>query len=202
MNFNELTPATIIQRIEGQNELPPLNRYQEFAPSLKLKKAAVLVPMFKQNDDWHLLYIRRSAVQDDFHSGQIAFPGGAMEELDANLEETAVRETFEEIGLLPEKTEILGRLRNHITISSFILTPIVAIIPKKNEFKLSKQEVDRVFSIPLNWLVDQKNNYLKERKINNNASIQVRYFKKYDGEILWGATARITLEFISNLLQI
>ena len=165
----------------------------------ELIKAAVLIPMFKKDDAWHLLYIRRATVDGDFHRGQVAFPGGAMEDQDIDLEDTALRETYEEIGIPPEKVRIIGRLRSHITISSFIVTPIPALIPASNNMKLSEDEVKHVFSIPLKWLADPDNSYLKDRILPDDSTVQVRYFNQYDGEVLWGATARITLDLISNL---
>ncbi len=199
MAFDNLTPESIALKIKGQDDLPPFNRYPIISYSTEHKKAAVLIPMFKKDDEWHLLYIRRATVDGDFHSGQVAFPGGAMEDQDIDLEDTALRETYEEIGIPPEKVQIIGRLRSHITISSFIVTPIAALIPAENNIKLSEDEVTHVFSIPLQWLANPNNSYLKDRLLPDSSSVQVRYFNEYNGEILWGASARITLDLISNL---
>jgi len=201
MNFPDLTPEIISQKIIGQNNLKPFNEYPDHLKFSDLKKAAVLLPIFKKKGEWHLLFIRRAEIAGDLHSGQVAFPGGAMEENDLDLEETAKRETCEEIGLDPEKIIVLGRLHNHITISGFAVTPIVAVIPDSNNFILSEDEVRRVFSIPLSWLADDDNCYIKKRDLPDGSFVSVRYCKEYDGEILWGASARITLAFISNILE-
>jgi len=199
MDFDKFTPESIALKIKGQDTLPPFNKYPMISNTPELIKAAVLIPMFRKDDAWHLLYIRRATVEGDFHSGQVAFPGGAVEDQDIDLEDTVLRETYEEIGIPPEKIRIIGRLRSHITISSFIITPIAAIIPAENNIKLSEDEVKHVFSIPLKWLADPDNSYLKDRPLPDGSTVQVRYFNQYDGEVLWGATARITLDLISNL---
>jgi 8-oxo-dGTP pyrophosphatase MutT (NUDIX family) len=201
MKFPNLTPEIISQKIIGQNDLEPFNEYPDHLKFSDLKKAAVLLPLFKKKDEWHLLFIRRAEIAGDLHSGQVAFPGGAMEENDLNLEETAKRETCEEIGLAPDKVNVVGRLQDHITISGFTVTPIVAVIPDSNEFILSEDEVRRVFSIPLSWLADEDNCYIKKRDLPDGSFVNVRYYKEYGGEILWGASARITLAFFSNLLD-
>lgn len=199
MNFNKLSSEQITEKIKGQNGHPPFQRYSEYQIVKDLRRAAVLIPLFKKNDEWHVLYIRRATIEGDFHSGQVAFPGGAMEAQDKNIQETAVRETNEEIGLPKESIRVLGLLRDHITISGFQITPVPAIIPASNNFIMAQNEVKRVFSIPLNWLADPDNTYLKDRILPDGSAVTVRYFKEYDGENLWGATARITLAFIDNL---
>ncbi len=158
--------------------------------------AAVLVPLVRMDGQWHLLMIRRSDHVAD-HKGQVAFPGGACETADENLEATALRETFEEISIAPENIRILGRLRDLVTVSGFCVAPIVGVVSWPSELVLSSDEVSRAFTIPLQWLADPGN---REIRILNRLgrNVEVIYYQSYDGEILWGATARM----VKNLLDV
>jgi 8-oxo-dGTP pyrophosphatase MutT (NUDIX family) len=88
------------------------------------------------------------------HQGQVAFPGGRADPSDTTPEMTALREAHEEIGIDPTKVRILGRMQSLHTISNYVVTPIVGVIPWPVSFRLEETEVRRVFSIPLNWLAD------------------------------------------------
>jgi 8-oxo-dGTP pyrophosphatase MutT (NUDIX family) len=95
----------------------------------RLKCAAVLVPLIWENDEWHILYTRRTD-RVESHKGQVSFPGGACDEGETTPEQTALREAEEEIGLNPQHVKVLGRLANMITISNFRVTPVVGVITK------------------------------------------------------------------------
>ncbi|MBI9047723.1 MAG: CoA pyrophosphatase [Anaerolineaceae bacterium] len=161
-------------------------------------KAAVLLPLFKKYDEWHLLFIRRTETVNT-HKGQVAFPGGGMEVMDQNLWETALRETQEEIGIKPERINFLGKMNCFDTISKYIVFPFIGLIPEPKELILSKAEVDRAFSIPLKWLANHMNYEIQKKNIPNYGLREVIYYQLYDGELLWGLTARITLDFLSTL---
>ncbi len=94
----------------------------ELNAETRLKCAAVLVPLVWQDDEWHLLFTRRTDKVES-HKGQVSFPGGACDEGEATPEQTALRETNEEIGLQAKDIKVLGRLTNLITISYFRVTP-------------------------------------------------------------------------------
>ena len=97
-------------------------------PNTRLKNAAVLVPLTYVQNEWHLLFTRRTD-RVHSHKGQVSFPGGASDEGETTPEQTALREADEEIGLRPADVKVLGMLSQLITISSFRVTPIVGIIP-------------------------------------------------------------------------
>lgn len=163
-----------------------------------LRPASVLVPLLWIDNQWHVLYTRRTErVQS--HKGQVSFPGGGAEPQDASPEETALREAYEEIGLPPEDVRILGRLSGRPTISSFLVTPVVGRILRLNPYQLSPDEVDRVFTIPLCWLANPANREERPRTIQPGLSVNVVYFQPYDGEIVWGATGRITVDLLRAL---
>ena len=161
----------------------------------RLRCAAVLIPLTRVNGEWHLLFTRRTdRVQS--HKGQVSFPGGACDEGETTPEQTALREAEEEIGLKPEDVKILGRISQLITITSFRVSPIVGVIPWPYTFKVSGIEVARVFTIPLLWLSD-RNNYWEFFGRDSERSLIA--FHPYDGELLWGATARMTLTFLKTI---
>jgi len=163
-----------------------------------LRKAAVLVPIFRDRDEWHILFIRRSqSVQD--HKGQVAFPGGTVESKDKSLEMTALREAKEEIGLIPSDVEVLGFLRDFPTITNYLITPVVGYISWPVTLSLHHAEVEKVFSIPISWLADPSHWEERPRKFPGGQMETVIYFQLYEGEQLWGATARMTLNLLRTL---
>jgi 8-oxo-dGTP pyrophosphatase MutT (NUDIX family) len=159
------------------------------------RNAAVLVPLLRQEGEWHLLYTRRTE-RVESHKGQVSFPGGACDEGETTPEQTALREAQEEIGLDPGGVRLLGRLNPMLTISSFNITPVVGVIPWPTVFCPEPAEVERVFTMPLTWLAERSNRW----EFNLPGRIQnVIVYHPYDGEILWGATARMTVDFLEIL---
>lgn len=170
-------------------------------PFLKhLTPAAVLLPIIKENNEWHLLFTRRSEMVED-HKGQVAFPGGAQEDIDNDLVATALREAQEEIGLHPDNVLIIGKMKSMSTVSHYHITPIIGYI--KNwpiDLELSDHEVANVFSIPMEWLANKSNYFTKPYFSSNGKKHKVYYYHPYDGEVVWGITAKITLDFLEMVL--
>ena len=161
--------------------------------------ASVLVPMLVKENEWHILFTRRTASLPE-HSGQVAFPGGRADPEDDSPEETALREAMEEINLSPNDVQILGRLRELRTISNYCVNPIVGKIPWPYNFTIAKEEVSRIFTIPLEWLADPNNHKIQYRDLPApHPPIPVIYFEKFDQELLWGVSAEITLNFLESL---
>ena len=192
-----LTEDFIRERLRRVDSDPLSDGYAEvdLAPDSKVKCAAVLVPLASVDGEWHLLYTRRTD-RVESHKGQVSFPGGACDEGETMPEQTALREAHEEVGILPQDVRVLGRLTNMITITHFRVTPVVGVVPWPYVFRVGNDEVARVFTIPLAWLAEPRNRWefpFPERK---RALIA---YHPYDGELLWGATARMTVDFL-NLL--
>jgi 8-oxo-dGTP pyrophosphatase MutT (NUDIX family) len=200
-HLNQLTEAEIARRLA---ERPLIADEPPYPPGFlkgELRPAAVLIPLLLKDGDWHVLYIRRTTNSNDPHGGQVAFPGGAANPDDSDAETTAMREAQEEIGLLPSDVRIVGRLVDFVTITSYKVTPVVGIIPWPYPLVLQADEVSRAFIVPLQWLADPSNHSEEERSLPPPFSpIPVIYYKPFDGETLWGASARFTLELVNSLL--
>ena len=164
------------------------------------REAAVLVPFLRIDNAWHILYIRRTSFEGDRHSGQVAFAGGKRDDIDDSLLATALREAEEEIGLKARDVEVLGYINHHHTISEFQVRPYVASIPWPYELTPDGVEVARIFTIPLQWLADESNYRTEHRQHpESQRPWPVVYYDRYDGELLWGATARMTLSLLEVL---
>ena len=172
-----------------------------FARGRPERQAAVLAPLvFDQQ--WQLLFIRRADNPRDRHSGQVAFPGGRIESSDASSQAAALRETEEEIGILPSKIALLGELPEYLTSSNYRVKPWVGTLAWPTPLSLQKHEVARAFTVPLSWLRDPKN---RQTKLWRRPGAEQRephpvvFFEPYDQEVLWGATARMTLHLLAAL---
>jgi 8-oxo-dGTP pyrophosphatase MutT (NUDIX family) len=208
-----LSEEEIARRLNRSNDPPHDEAYPSALLSDAPRPAAVLVPLLLRKihelDEfsWHVLLTRRSDSLIE-HRGQVAFPGGGSDIDDASPESTALREAQEEIGIRPEDVRILGRLESLLTISNYLVTPVVGVIPWPYKFELAIDEVSRVFTIPITWLADPNNYQIRQREIPPPYSsilqsnvYPVIYFNIYDGEILWGVSAEITMHLIQTLLQ-
>ena len=197
-DLDELSVDEIRARLHAQGD-----KTYDVPPELlsdDAREAAVLVPFLRIEDAWHILYIRRTSFEGDRHSGQVAFAGGKRDDEDENLLATALREAEEEVGIAAADVEVLGHINHHHTISEFQVRPYVAVMDWPYRLQLDEIEVARAFTIPLNWLA-QASNYRTEERLHpdSNRPWPVVYYDFYDGEMLWGATARMTLSLIDVL---
>ncbi|MBN2116406.1 MAG: CoA pyrophosphatase [Anaerolineales bacterium] len=160
-----------------------------------LKCAAVLIPLVWQDEEWHLLFTRRTDTVES-HKGQVSFPGGACDKGETTPEQTALREAEEEIGLNPGFVRVLGKLSTLITITYFRVTPVVGVVRWPAVFRVGEDEVARVFTIPLGWLANPLNRWEFQHPGTTRSLIA---YHPYDGELLWGATARMTVDFLKTL---
>lgn len=154
--------------------------------SSPLIRAAVLVPIILRETGATLLLTQRTAHLRD-HAGQISFPGGRCEASDVSPEATALREAAEEVGLIAEQIEILGRLPEYHTVTGFLITPVVALVTPPLNLKLDDFEVADVFEPPLEFLLDQKNHQRHQREFQG----MTREFwaMPWQNRYIWGATA-------------
>jgi 8-oxo-dGTP pyrophosphatase MutT (NUDIX family) len=158
--------------------------------------AAVLIPLFAKDGEVHvLLTVRTNKVEA--HKGQISFPGGMHEESDVDLLTTALRETYEEVGIEPASVEVLGELDQLISVTDFIITPYVGIIPYPYEFVPSEDEIEEILEVPLSFFLDKSNARTEQREFRGRP-ITV-YFYDYGRYLIWGVTARILTGFLDLL---
>jgi 8-oxo-dGTP pyrophosphatase MutT (NUDIX family) len=183
----DLDVAGLRQRL--QRTLPAASVYgDEDAGRLAatVTPAAVLVPIVTQRQGLTVLFTQRTANLRS-HSGQVSFPGGRTEPGDASPERTALRETQEEIGLAPERVEVLVRLPEYLTRTGYRVTPVVGLVAPPLALTPDAREVDAVFEVPLAFLLDPANHRRETREL---AGRTVAYWVMQYGERrIWGATA-------------
>ena len=152
----------------------------------ELAAASVLVPIVMREAEATVLFTRRTAHLKN-HSGQISFPGGRAEPEDPSPEHTALRETFEEIGLAAERVELLGRLGDYHTRTGYRITPVVGLVTPPFELSPDGHEVDEVFEVPLAFLLDPANHQRHSREFQG----ETRHFFAipWRDYYIWGATA-------------
>ena len=164
--------------------------------------ASVLIPLFREEDSGCKVLFTERSHKVEHHKGQISFPGGVVEEKDGSLAETALRESFEEIGLLNKDVEILGQIDDTYTVvSNFIVHPFVGIIPYPYQFKISREEVESIITIPLKVFLDGHSRHKKNSVEVDGLTYQGTAYE-YDGTTIWGATARIMENFIQIIKEI
>ncbi|MBM4423974.1 MAG: CoA pyrophosphatase [Chloroflexi bacterium] len=163
------------------------------------RPAAVLVPLYEHNSEWHLLFTRRTDTVDD-HKGQVSFPGGRIDPGDESPEDTALREAEEEIGLRRGDVKLIGRLDELLTVTQYHITPVVGVIPFPYEFVINPRECSAVFGVSLKWLADPANVEIRcYQPPTGGPPAEVFYFREVDGHVIWGATARMVRMLLSVL---
>ena len=156
--------------------------------------SAVLLPVYCQQGKYCILFTQRTERVKE-HKGQISFPGGARQEGDKMLLDTALRESAEEIGLVPGEVEVLGELDDTVTAgSNYVVTPFVGLIPWPYKFKVDGWEAEEIIEVPILALMDKSSRRQEIETIGGREFTS--YFYHYQGKIIWGATARILHQFL------
>ena len=161
--------------------------------------AAVLVPMIDAPQGAHLLFIHRAEDLPD-HSGQVSYPGGIREARDADLYATALRESAEEVGVRPGSVRALGALASVTTLEKYLIQPYLSLWPDADYQPASPREVLRVFRVPLAWLLDPASE--TQASVSAGGRRLVVPAWEYDGEVIWGATRRITLDLLARIRRV
>src|ERR1700723_1607346 len=163
----------------------------------KSNAAAVLIPLFERDGDLHIVYIRPSAHVAS-HRGQVAFPGGRVDPIDATLLDAALREAHEEVGIHPSTVEVIGAFATmQTTTSGIVVAPFVGVISSDAPLKPQLSEVAQIFNVPLTALRDPKFRGDYEWKSEGPASRSSKFPAiLYGGQTIWGLTLRITLHLL------
>jgi len=173
------------------------SRTKNYLPDQRLRRAAVLIPLFKKNGEYHILLTKRTE-KVKHHKGQISFPGGRQDQKDPNLLATALREAEEEMGIAPKDVELLGELDDFCTASTdFCISPFVALIPYPYPFRVNPHEIAEVIEAPLSAL--RRESQMRQEIFLSEGEPFLVYFYQYQGYTIWGATARILKEFLDIL---
>jgi 8-oxo-dGTP pyrophosphatase MutT (NUDIX family) len=164
----------------------------------EFSRAAVLVPIVDRPEGLTILLTQRASHLKN-HPGQISFPGGRVEATDASPWDTALRECQEEIGLGREHVALAGYLADHFVISGYLVTPAVAFVRTGFELKLDLTEVDEVFEVPLEFVLDPANHVPRERRFGGHTFKAVDI--PYQGHNIWGATAGMLMTLYRMLRE-
>ena len=174
-------------------DLGRIRTFDDITVTDQPRDAGVLIPVIERPDGDFLLFTKRS---DELgkHPGQMSFPGGGREPEDADIEATAVREGFEEIGLAPEEVDVVGHIDDIRTITEYAVTPVVARIPDRT-YEPDEREVAAVVVVAVDDLLDAENYEVERRDHPEYGEVVVHYFH-VDDYTIWGATARILVQFL------
>ena len=198
----DLSAALLTERLKGTRlpddptdvVLPPGSEQwpddMRRALTASLKPAGVLIPVIERTAGLAVLLTQRSA-ELKHHAGQISFPGGRMEPDDADIEQTALRETHEEVGIQPSAVSVVGYLPPMPTVTGYAVTPIVGVVETNTELVLDRSEVEFAFEVPLGFLLDKRNARAAEREFGGRKVPIVEY--RYEGHRIWGATAHMLM---------
>ena len=155
-------------------------------------RSAVLMAISERELGPSLLLTKRTT-NVSTHKGQVSFPGGRREVFDRNMEETALRETFEEVGIDSKSVELAGRLNDYLSVTRSLVTPFVGFIHGSPQINKSTQEVAKVLWVPLRFFLNTKPRIEISKRFEKNTP--VRFFD-YEEEVIWGLTANIIMDFL------
>lgn len=163
-----------------------------------LRPAGVLIPVIDRVAGLSVLLTQRSA-ELKHHAGQVSFPGGRMEEHDSDVVQTALRETHEEVGIPPQAVAVVGYLPPMPTVTGYAVTPVVGLVSEEISLQIDRTEVEYAFEVPLEFLLDRRNERALEREYRGKRIPTVEFH--FGGERIWGATAHILIELRKILIK-
>ena len=182
-----------LQRFLLQTKTQPV---KDFPYPGKLKPSAVLIPIVERQGKLSVLLTKRASHLNN-HAGQISFPGGRFDDTDSSLTETALRESEEEIGLCQSQVQLVGHLHDFRTISGFMVTPVVGLLPESYQIDINHQEVEEVFEMPLEHLFDESN--ILTKHIQRGGFTHTLYLVPYQQWTVWGVTAALLVDLVNHL---
>lgn len=160
------------------------------------RAAAVLMPLWDDGEAVQMVFTKRNANLEQ-HAGQVSFPGGMADPGDKGLRATALRETHEEVGVAPERVELITRLDQVVTITGFLVTPYLGLIDPAARFAPNPVEVEHMVLVPLAKVLDRASYQTVDMEWEG---MQLRQIALYQGQdMVWGATMRMLLNMLDAL---
>jgi len=156
--------------------------------------AAVLIPLFLKNGAYHILFTKRTE-NLSHHRGQVSFPGGVRQPEDRDSLRTALRETWEEVGIYPEDVDILGVLDEFLSIYNYLVTPYVGMVAAGHQLRINPAEIERIIEVPLSFLL--RPDIFQIEEWNWQGHTYPLFFFHYEGDKIWGLTAAILKQFLA-----
>jgi 8-oxo-dGTP pyrophosphatase MutT (NUDIX family) len=174
------------------------SREQRIITGEDLIPAAVLLPLVGREGSYHILLTKRTH-KVKTHKGEISFPGGVYDQEDKTLEKTALRESFEEIGLREKDIEILGCLDDVETTTHYRIRPFVGAVPCPYPFVINREEIEQLIELPLDRL--RPKDFMKQAKLSLQSGDRIVYAYHHGRHVIWGATAAILKQFLGLIRQ-
>jgi len=181
---------------EITNKLSSRNKRSIDFPDFR--KSAVLMLFLEKNNSPHVVLTVRSD-KVSTHKGQVAFPGGSHDEDDKDFLETALRETYEEIGLHQSLIEILGEYDEYISIMGFHVYVFVGALKDIPEYNICEDEIAELIEVPFSLFYNEE--YTKTERVLYDGNEYDVYYYDYNGITIWGMTARILTDFSRNVCK-
>ncbi len=190
--------------IQAHNIMLPVVRQDGYLKNVdenqKPKSGGVLILLYKGQDGQIKFPLMLRTEYDGVHSGQVSFPGGKMEDTDKDIFYTALRESEEELGIVPEQVQILGSLSEvFVIVSNFIIHPVLAYSESIPDYKPDPKEVQVVIETGLEDIISEHKRKYGELMVRGKYRIETPYFDIQD-RVVWGATAMILSE-LSELVK-
>ncbi len=190
-----------------RSKLLPLNSTKRLSLNDKnfVNSAIIFLLIPHDNNPYDLVLIRRTKNVKDKHSGEMSFPGGKFDPSDESLEETALRECEEELGIPRNRITLLGSFDDHITPKCFIITPIVGYIEENQEMIKQDKEVQEILKIPVDFFADKKKYRERTYQLADDTIAVGKYvFRDLNGKkyIIFGATSHIIVNFIERVYNL
>jgi 8-oxo-dGTP pyrophosphatase MutT (NUDIX family) len=194
--------VTADELVNSQELIPRLQRILSSRSVDGTKPAGVLVPLYHVNECWHVVLTLRSN-QVRQHKNEVAFPGGVLDPEDADMVSCALRESWEEMGILPKHVNIIGTLDTMLTRTNYLVWPVVGVVSSPYKFVINPREVAEVFEIPIPFLL-KEDSIRHESRMLADGTILRRHSYTFGEFIVFGATAWILdqlLEMIRTALK-
>ena len=170
-----------------------LHCYERLTLNTDYPRAAVLLPLLQKDDGLYVIFTQRSK-HLNIHRGEVAFPGGKFDARDANLQETALRESHEEVDLCAKDVTILGQCSDLLSTTGIQVTPFVGALTQDVTLCPNQGEIEEIFTVPINFFLQSDCETLTLRKKGYTLNVPKFQFHQYK---IWGLTALILVEFLN-----